>query len=230
VERYAQGVDGLAGIAIRVRAGLNSGEVVVRPIAKGERTEYRVMGQTTHVAARLGQNAAPGTLLLSTETLRLAEGHVSVKALEAGNIAGAYKLVGAGAGQSRFQALAARGLTGFTGRSAEIAQLERTRAKAGRGDGQVVTIIGEPGLGKSRLVYEFIRSHGALGWVILETCCVSYATSMSYHPVVGLLRTYFEIEVHDHVLAQRDQTARSGYGTDLPTSALQRLRPLLGVN
>jgi class 3 adenylate cyclase/DNA-binding SARP family transcriptional activator len=207
VERYAQGVDSLAGIAIRVRAGLNSGEVVVRPIAKGERTEYRVMGQTTHVATRLGQNTAPGTLLLSAETLRLAEGHVSVKASEAANIARAYKLVGAGAAQSRFQALATRGLTGFTGRRAEIAQLERTRAKAGRGDGQVVAIIGEPGLGKSRLVYEFVRSPRALGWVILETCCASYGTTMSYHPIVGLLRTYFEIEIHDHVMEVQNKVA-----------------------
>jgi DNA-binding SARP family transcriptional activator len=198
-------------VPILVRAGLNSGEVVIRSIANGPRTEYRAMGQTTHVAGRLGQSAAPGALLVSAETFRLAEGHVQVKPLEPGNISGlsevAYELVGAEVRQSRFQARAARGLTGFVGRSGEIEQLEGAQAKTQRGRGQVVTIIGEPGLGKSRLVHEFIHSDRAASWMTLESACLSYGTTTSYHPVVELLKSYFGIDVSDDVREVRNKVA-----------------------
>jgi class 3 adenylate cyclase/tetratricopeptide (TPR) repeat protein len=211
VKRYAQERECVLGVPILVRAGLNSGEVAIRPIANDLRTEYRAMGQTTHLAARLGQIAAPGTLLVSVETLRLAEGHIQVKALEPANVASlgsvAYELVGASEAQTRFRALAARGLTGFVGRGAEIEQLERVRNRVQRGHGQVVAIIGEPGLGKSRLVYEFIHSHGLHGWLALESACVSYSTATSYQPLVEMLRNYFRIEVSDDVRAMRNRIA-----------------------
>src|SRR5215470_3340614 len=209
VKRYAQERGHVLGIPIQVRAGLNSGEVVIRPIANDVRTEYRAMGQTMHLAARLGQIAAPGTLLVSVETFRLAEGHIHVKALELANVAGggevAYELVGASEAQTRFRALAARGLTGFVGRSAEIEQLERVRARVQRGHGQVVAIVGEPGLGKSRLVYEFIHSHHLQGWLALESACVSYSMAASYQPVVDMLRNFFGIEVSDDIGAIRNK-------------------------
>jgi class 3 adenylate cyclase len=209
VKRYAQERERLLGVPILVRAGLNSGEVVIRPIANDQRMEYRAMGQTTHLAARLGQIAAPGTLLVSVETLRLAEGHIHVKALQPANIGSrgevAYELVGASEAQTRFRALAARGLTGFVGRSAEIEQLERVRARVQRGHGQVVAIIGEPGLGKSRLVYEFIHSHRLQGWLALESACVSYSRAASYQPVVDMLRNHFGIEVSDDVRAMQNK-------------------------
>src|SRR5262249_9310091 len=197
--RYAPGLQRVAEIPILVRAGLNSGEVVIRPIANGGRTECHAMGQTIHLADRLGQIAAPGTLLIGAETLRLAEGHVRVRALESVNLTGqgdpVYELVDARPAQTRFQALAARGLTGFVGRRAEMEQLERVQARAEQRHGQVVTIIGEPGLGKSRLLHEYLRSHRTSHWLVLQTASVSYRTATSYQPVIDLLQIYFKIEV-----------------------------------
>src|SRR5262249_31064674 len=168
VRRYADGPGRQPGATIRVRAGLNSGEVVIRSIGSGLRMECRAMGHTMYAAARLGQIAGLGTLLVSADTLRLAEGHIYVKAHEPSSHNGlgapVYELVGAGPAQTRFEVLAARGLTGFVGRSAEIEQLARVQARALEGDGQVVTIIGEAGLGKSRLLHEYIRSQRASRW------------------------------------------------------------------
>jgi class 3 adenylate cyclase len=172
VTRFSQERESASGSPARVRAGLDSGEVVIQPIANDQETKYRAIGRPTQFAARLGQTAAPGRLVITAETLRLAQGYVDVQALEPGNVLGlsqdTYELVGIRVGQSRFQALASRGLTAFVGRSEEIEQLDRRRARAQQGRGQVVTIIGEPGLGKSRLVYEFMNSHHLHGWLRLE--------------------------------------------------------------
>ena len=177
VTRYSKQLQNPARSPVRVRVGLDSGEAVIRSIADDAHSKYRVMGRTANLAARLGQIAAPGTSVVSAETLRLAEGHVEVKALERanGSLSGypAYELIGTGPAQTRFQASAARGLTSFVGRSAEMEQLERVRARVERRHGQMVAIIGEPGLGKSRLVYEFIHSHRLQGWLTLESACVS---------------------------------------------------------
>jgi class 3 adenylate cyclase len=210
VKRYVPALQHAAGIPISVRAGLNSGEVVIRSIASGMHTQRRAMGQTIHVAERLGQIAPPGALLVSAETLRLAEGHVQAKALDHGNMTALneqlYELVGVGQAQTRFQAaLATRGLTDFVGRDAEMDQLERVHAKAGRGHGQVVTIIGEPGLGKSRLLHEFVRAHRTSRWRMLETVSVSYRRATSYLPVIELLKTYFEIESSDDAHQMREK-------------------------
>jgi DNA-binding winged helix-turn-helix (wHTH) protein/tetratricopeptide (TPR) repeat protein len=209
VKRYSEGPQHLTGIPIRARGGLDSGEVVTRSIGSGPQTEWRAMGRAAELAVRLGQVAAPGTLLVSAETLRLAEGHIEVKMLGHANngLPGepVYELVGAGPGQSRFQALAARGLTGFVGRGAEMEQLERIQARAQRGRGQVVAIVGEPGVGKSRLVYEFTHSHRAHQWVIVDAASVSYGKAISYRPVIDLLKAYFKIGDRDD---HREMTAK----------------------
>ena len=218
VKGYADGPGRQAGATIRVRAGLNSGEVVIRSIGSGPRTECRAMGRTTYAAARLGQIAGLGTLLVSADTQRLAEGHVYVKAHEPSSHNGlgapVYELVGAGPAQTRFEVLAARGLTDFVGRGVEMEQLARVQARALEGDGQVVTIIGEAGLGKSRLLHEYIRSQRASHWLALETASVSYRRATSYLPVIELLRTYCKIEASDDVREVRDKVTASVLNLD----------------
>ena len=196
-----------AAAALLVSIGLNSGQVVTRASHGRSPGEYRAMGQTTELAAQLEQMAPPGTTLLSSETLRLAEGQIHVRACAAKNLSSGpvYELVGCGPLQSRFQAFAARGLTGFAGRDAEMAQLKRLETEVRRGNGQLVALIGEPGVGKSRLLYEFFRSKRQPEILTLETASVSYRKASSYLPVIGLLKRYFKIDDRDNVAVMRDK-------------------------
>ena len=136
VKRYAEGVRRTEGIPIQIRVGLNSGEVVVRSIGSDLKMDYTAVGQTTHLAARMEQMATPGSVLMTPEALRLAEGFVQVKSLGPVNVKGltepleVYEVSGVGAARSRLQAAAARGLTRFVGRNAEIEQLRKALEQA----------------------------------------------------------------------------------------------------
>ena len=217
IQQSGPGVHHQASPSVLVRAGLSSGEVVTRRIENGGDTQYRAIGPTAHLAARLGEIAPPGTLLVSAETRRLVEGHVQVKALTTVNATSGqvvYELVSAEPARTRLQVQASRGLTSFVGRGAELEQLERLAAKAHRGHGQVVAIIGEPGLGKSRLVHEFVRCKSASPWFVLETASLSYRSATSYQPVIDLLKTYFGIAESDEVSERRNMVADRLLGLD----------------
>jgi class 3 adenylate cyclase/tetratricopeptide (TPR) repeat protein len=203
VKRYAEDVRREHGVSIHVRVGLNSGEVVVRAIGSDLHMDYTAVGQTTHLAARMEQLAHPGSILLTPDTLTLAEGFVQVNPLGPVAVKGmaapidVYELAGASAARSRLQASVVRGLTRFMGRDAEMEQLRRALDLALRGRGQAVALVGEAGVGKSRLVYEFIHSHRTKGWLVLEAGAVSYGKATSYWPVLDLLKTYFKITDRD---------------------------------
>jgi class 3 adenylate cyclase/tetratricopeptide (TPR) repeat protein len=203
VRRYAEEVRRSQGVAVRIRIGLNSGEVVVRAIGSDLRMDYTAVGQTTHLAARMEQLADPGSILLTTHTLALAEGFVRVRPLGPMPVKGlgepveVFELAGAGAARSRLRASIARGLTKFVGRLAEMGQLHEALERARAGHGQVVAIVGEPGVGKSRLVWELTRSHRASGWLLLESSSVSHGKATPYLPVIDLLRGYFKVQDRD---------------------------------
>ena len=149
------------------------------------------------------QLATPGSIRLTAATLRLAEGLVQVNALGQFPVRGltepveVFELVGASAIRRRLQASAARGLTRFVGRQQELAALQQALERAGAGHGQVVAVVGEAGVGKSRLVYEFIHSHHTPGWLVLESASVSYGKATPYFPVIDLLKRYSHVEEHD---------------------------------
>jgi tetratricopeptide (TPR) repeat protein len=191
------------GVPIQIRVGLNTGEVVVRSIGSDLKMDYTAVGQTTHLAARMEQMATPGAILITPVTLRLAEGYVQVKSLGPVNVKGlpepveVYEVTGVGATRSRLQAAAARGLTRFVGRDAETEQLQKALEQVRSDHGQVVGVVGEAGLGKSRLFFEFIHSHRTQGWLILESGSVSYGKATPYLPIIDLLRAYFKIQDRD---------------------------------
>ena len=213
VGRYAEGVRRSDGLLVQIRVGFNSGEVVVRAIGSDLHMDYTAVGQTTHVAARLEQLAAPGTVLASADTLRLAEGWIEVKPLGAVNLKGlptpveVHEVRGVGIARTRLQAAALRGLTPFVGRDAEMDQLRRALAQSATGHGQVVAVVGEPGVGKSRLFYELTRSHRTEGWLVLESGSVSHGRATPYLPVIDLLRSYFRVEPRDGARAIREKVA-----------------------
>jgi tetratricopeptide (TPR) repeat protein len=176
---------------------------VVRSIGSDLHMDYTAVGQTTHLAARLEHAALPGSILVSLRTMQLAEGYIQVRPLGPIRVKGlaaavdAYEVTGTGVARTRLQAAAARGLTRFVGRDAELAHLGRALERAGSGQGQVVAVAGEPGVGKSRLFYEFTHSHRMQGWLVLESGSVSYGKATAYLPVVDLLKAYFRAEDGD---------------------------------
>jgi tetratricopeptide (TPR) repeat protein len=203
VKRYAEEVHRAAAVPLHIRVGANSGEVLVRAIGSDLHMDYTAVGQTTHLAARMEQIADPGAIVITPDTLALAEGYVEVKSLGPVPVKGladpveVYELTGGGLARTRFQATAARGLTRFVGRAGEVEQLRHALDRAAAGHGQVVAIVGEAGVGKSRLFYEFTHSHRVQGWLILESGSVSYGKATAYLPVISLLKRYFGVQDRD---------------------------------
>jgi class 3 adenylate cyclase len=202
VKRYAADVRRTTGVPVQIRVGLNSGEVVVRSIGSDLHMDYTAVGQTTHLGARMEQMAQPETILLAPGTLALAEGFVHVHSLGPLAVKGleapleVFELTGASAVRTRVHAAASR-LSRFVGRDAEIAQLHSALELARRGRGQVTAVVGEPGVGKSRLAFELMHSRRIDGWLVLEARAMSYARATSYLPVVELLKSYFRIDERD---------------------------------
>jgi class 3 adenylate cyclase/tetratricopeptide (TPR) repeat protein len=203
IRSYADEVRRAQGMVLQLRVGLNSGEVVVRAIGNDLHMDYSAVGQHTHLAARMEQLAAPGTILLTAATWRLVEGLVRVNALGAVPVKGltapveAFELVGVTALRRRLQAAAARGLTRFVGRQPELAALHQALTQAASGHGQVVALVGEAGVGKSRLAYEFVHAHPTHGWRVLESASVSYGKATPYFPVLDLLKRYCHLDEQD---------------------------------
>ena len=213
VTRYADEVRRSHGVQVAIRVGLNSGEIVVAAIGSDLHMDYTVVGQTAHLASRMEQMAKPGSVLTTADTLRLAGGYVAIEPLGPMPVKGLadpiqiYEVTGAGAARTRLQAAAGRGLTRFVGRDVQLEELLRAQQLAGDGHGQVVAIIGEAGVGKSRLVHEFLHSHHTADWLVLESSSASYGHATPYLPVIELLRDYLEINVHDSTQSIREKVS-----------------------
>ena len=233
VQRHAESIQRRDGLAPKIRVGLNSGEVVVRAIGSDLRMDYTAVGQTTHLAARMEQLADPGSILLTGDTLALVEGFIQVKARGPMTVKGlpspvdTYELTGTGPVRSRLHAAAARGLSPFVGRHQELDQLLQALALTEKGHGQAVALVGEPGVGKSRLCWEVTHGAQARSWRLLETRCISYGTATPYLPVLELLRQDFEIAPSDSAEHMRAKvTERLG---SIAPSREGDLAPLLGL-
>src|SRR5262245_62149503 len=233
LRRYAEEVRRSHGLVVQIRVGLNSGEVVVRAIGNDLHMDYSAVGQATHLAARMEQLATPGSILLTTATLRLVEGFVQVQALGPLPVKGlpdpveVFELTGATALRRRLQATASRGLTRFVGRQTEIETLNHALERARAGHGQLVAVVGEPGVGKSRLVYEFVNAHHTHGWLVLESASVSYGKATPYFPVIDLLKRYAHLADHDEPRAIRAKV--TGQVLTLDEALHETIPALLGL-
>jgi class 3 adenylate cyclase/tetratricopeptide (TPR) repeat protein len=233
MRHYSAEVHRTHGVEVQIRVGLNSGEVVVRAIGNDLHMDYSAIGETTHLAARMEQLALPGTIRLTAATLRLVEGLIQVTALGPVPVKGltapveVFDVVGASALRRRLQAAAARGLTPFVGRQTELDVLQRALAQAVAGQGQVVALVGEAGVGKSRLVYESIHSHRTQGWRALESASVSYGKATPYFPVIELLKRYAHVEPHDDTRTVRAKV--TGQVLTLDTALQDTIPALLSL-
>ncbi len=227
---YADDVRRRHGLNLQVRVGLNSGEVVVRAIGNDLSMEYSAVGETTHLAARMEQLATPGTVLATQTVARLAGDYLQLNALGPVPVRGrsepveVFEVVGTTATRTRLQAAVAKGLTPFVGRKAELQTLGNLLKRASGGAGQVAALVGEPGVGKSRLCWELRHVPQTRGFLTLEGDSVSYAKSTAYHPIVELLRAYFQIEEGDSGRKRREKIVAKLLALD---EALMGTLPLL---
>jgi class 3 adenylate cyclase/tetratricopeptide (TPR) repeat protein len=203
------------GVNLQLRLGLNTGVVVVGRIGDDLRMDYTAVGDTTHLASRVQGLAEPGTILITGVTHRLVEGFIRSEALGPVAVKGrsepveVYRVTGRRRGRTRLEVSVERGLTELVGRERELAALHECLARAKSGRGQVVGIVGEPGVGKSRLLYEFRRSLEGDRVTWLEGHCVAYGQATPYLPILGMLRTNFQIEEDDNPL-QIQEKLRQG--------------------
>jgi class 3 adenylate cyclase/tetratricopeptide (TPR) repeat protein len=226
------------GMLFEVRIGINSGPVVVTVKRQGQDfIDLRLDGIPPHIAKRVESLAAPGTILLTRDTLAMAKGFVRVKAIGSVPLRGiaepieVYELEGVNT-RNRMHALAARGLSKFVGREHEVKSLSRAATRAMAGHGQVVALVGEAGVGKSRIFLEFARSLAAQGWFILEGESVSYDKATSYLPLIDLLRRYFQIQDRDTEQQVRERVGRKllALGDEKLLAQLSLLIGALGIS
>jgi class 3 adenylate cyclase/tetratricopeptide (TPR) repeat protein len=211
LRRYSAKVVAEGGTAIQGRIGINTGEVVVRSIQTGAgQVEYTPIGHTTNLASRMQTAASVGSIAVSEATRKLCEGYFILKPLGATKVRGVseavdvYELTGLGPLRTRLQVSARHGLSKFVGRQRELNAMKDALALANAGHGQIVAAVGEPGVGKSRLFYEFkATSHS--GCMVLEAFSVSYGKASAYLPVIELLKEYFEIVDQDDERKRREK-------------------------
>ncbi len=236
MRRYSARMREAGNLPIEARVGVNTGEVVVRSIQTDEaHTEYTPIGHSTGLAARMQTLAPTGSIAMTDATRRLCEGYFTFRALGPARIRGVsdavdvYEMTGLGPLRTHFQLSARRGLTKFVGRDREMEALKHTAEQARAGRGQVVAAMAEPGVGKSRLFFEF-KATSQSGWMVLETFSVSHGKASAYLPAIDLLRNYFRIANEDDERSRREKVTGRVIALDRSLEdTLPYLFSLLGI-
>jgi adenylate cyclase len=207
-------VRGSHDLDVAVRIGLNSGEVVVGSIGDEGAMSYTAIGHTVGLAKRMEEVARPGHICLSRHTAALVAGYFTLRDLGAFEIKGAgregpvYELEGLGQARGTLDVARTRGLARFVGREGELGELKRCLEQALDGRGQVIGIVGEAGVGKSRLCHELIEQYQAMGLPTYRVAAQAHAKSVPLMTVLQHLRSYFEIGERDSAETSRDRIRR----------------------
>jgi class 3 adenylate cyclase/tetratricopeptide (TPR) repeat protein len=213
LRHYADELRIAKGISFAVRMGLNSGEVVVGKIGDDLRMDYTALGHAANLAARMEQIAAADSTYLSEHTAKLVSGYFQLRDLGETRIKGlsdslhVFELEGVGRVRTRLDVSRSRGFSRFVGRQDETAALEAALSRAIAGSAQVVGIVGEPGVGKSRLCFEFLERCRARGLAVFEAHGVPHGKTLPLLPMLELLRSFFGITEQDSPQAAREKIA-----------------------
>ena len=203
VKEYGEKVKKDCGFDFKMRVGLNSGPVIVGAVGSDLRMDYTAVGDTVNLASRMQTMAQPGAVLVSRDVHKMTRDFFKFKPLGKLAVKGkeeaveAYEVLEATQVATRIEAAVIRGLTRFVGRDKEMATLKEAYDKAKSGSGQIVGLVGEAGVGKSRLLLELRRALPEGECTILEGRCLHYGGSMPYLPFLDILRSYFDIEEGD---------------------------------
>src|SRR5712664_542205 len=210
MNRYSAKLREAGNPPLEVRVGINTGETVVRSIKTGDaHTEYTPIGHSTSLASRMQTLAPTGSIAVTETTEKLCTGYFAFKPLGPTKVRGVsepvnvYEVTGLGPLRTRLQRSAGRGLTKFVGREREMEALTHAADQAKAGHGQIVAAMAEPGVGKSRLFFEF-KATSQSGWMVLETVSVSHGKASAYLPVIDLLHSFFKITSNDDTRTRRE--------------------------
>ncbi|HEX7058543.1 MAG TPA: adenylate/guanylate cyclase domain-containing protein [Solirubrobacterales bacterium] len=213
ISEYAAELRRAHGLNFSARIGINSGEVVAGAIGDGGDGEYTAVGHTVGLAQRMEALAEPGKAYLTEATAELAHGFLALEDLGEFEIKGAsrpvrvFELEGIGTARSRFDLSRERGFSRFVGRTEEMATLETGLERARAGEGAVVGIGAEPGIGKSRLCHEFVERARAAGVEVFEAQAQAHGSEIPFMPVLQMLRAYFGIVDGDPEQLVREKIA-----------------------
>ncbi len=213
LKRYSDRLREQGKLPLQARIGVNTGEVVVRSITTGEgHAEYTPIGHSTGLASRMQTLSPVGSIAVTDATRKLCEGYFTFKSLGITQVKGVsdvvavHEVTGLGPLRTRLQVSAQRGLTQFVGRQRELDQMKHAMELVRAGHGQIVAAMGEPGVGKSRLVFEF-KAIAQTGRLVLEAYSVSHGKASAYLPVIELLKSYFKITAEDDARVRREKVA-----------------------
>jgi class 3 adenylate cyclase/tetratricopeptide (TPR) repeat protein len=237
MHRYSGGLRQVGNLPVEARVGVNTGEVVVRSIATGgNHPEYTPIGHSTSLAARMQALAPTGSIAATDGTRKLCEGYFTFRTLGPARIKGVsepvevFEITGLGPLRTRLQVAARRGLTRFVGREREMEALRHAAELAGKGRGQLVAAMGEPGAGKSRLFHEF-KLISQSQWMVLEAFSLSHGKATAYLPLLELLREYFRIIPTDDLRTRREKVTGRVLALDRSLEdTLTYLYALLGLS
>ncbi|MFC1858192.1 adenylate/guanylate cyclase domain-containing protein [Thermodesulfobacteriota bacterium] len=197
------------GIDFKMRMGLNSGPVIVAAIGDDLRMDYTAVGDTTNLASRMEGLATPGSIMVSKKTYKIARDFFEFKPMGKVQVKGkdepqkTYQLIKAGDIETRIKASVTKGLTKFVGRKNSMGTLVEAFEMVRSGSGQFVGVVGEAGVGKSRLLFEFVRSLESNKFTYLEGRCIHYGETMPYYPFIEILKKFCWIEDTDGEAAYR---------------------------
>ncbi|MGH6704484.1 MAG: adenylate/guanylate cyclase domain-containing protein [Bradyrhizobium sp.] len=191
------------GVRPRLRIGLTTGPVVLGAVDSGESTGVTAHGDIVNLASRLQNEAAPGTVVMSEALLRQVEGMVETQSAGLFRLKGksdlqpVYRLISVRDNATRFDAAVARGLTSYIGRSSELAVLENQFQR--HDSVRVVDVVGDPGIGKSRLLYEFALRHNADQILVLRGNCSADGQETPFLPFIEVVRRGFSVSSRESI-------------------------------
>src|SRR5215468_6771120 len=234
VMHYSARVERERGIRLQLRVGLNTGPVIVGTVGNNLRMDYKAIGNTVNLVARMEQTAAPGTIQITAQTYRLVTGYFDCEDLGLVGVKGitskvrTYRVTGERRAQARIDVARERGFTCLVGREQELHLLCEGFARAKGEYGQAISIIGDAGLGKSRLLYEFRQSLADAEFTLLEGRCSPYGTAVAYLPIIELLKQNFQITPSDTDTDIQAKVLRGteALGADVAATVLYLLRLL----